>query len=281
MAQLSTIKRSFLKDLDADYQSEYEARFFLLLEQKFSYSRLDYLQDKEIAPEALNAFLKDLEELKRGRPVQYLIGSLDFAGLSLKVDERALIPRPETEELVNMVLNRTTSRKRCIDLASGSGCIALALAQHYQEVYAIEVSPEALSLANENQIANDLKVEFLADDILDPKLEWPTGLDLVISNPPYVRELEKSDMESGVYDYEPEMALFVSDQEPLIFYEAISAYAYKALNDKGLLALEINRYLADEMKFLLEKHFLEVAINKDQFGLPRFAFATKKRPTKR
>lgn len=279
MSDIVAIKRDFLEKVEEGYQSEYEARFFLILDEKFNYSRLDYLQGKSLPSEELDTLRADLGELLSGRPVQYLIGQVNFAGLRLKVDERALIPRPETEELVEIVRKALHRGAKCIDLASGSGCIALALAQDGHEVYALEKNREALSLAADNQSLTKLKLQFIEDDILHPQKAWPKGLDLVISNPPYVRQLEKADMSREVYDYEPEMALFVADHDPLVFYKAICDYAHQALNESGLLAFEINRYLVKEMEVLLEQYFHSVEIKEDQFGLARFALATKKRPT--
>lgn len=279
MSNIASLKRDFLKSVEDVDRSEYEARFFLLLKEKFNYSRLDFLQDKKLAESDYLKFQLDLKLLQSGQPVQYLIGHLNFAGLNLKTDERALIPRPETEELVGLIRKLKPKAQRALDLATGSGCIALALARDIPEVFAVEKSEKALALAKENQALTGLPVQFISDDILKPLKKWPGQMDIIVSNPPYVRQLEKKAMLKEVYDFEPEMALFVPDSDPLQFYRSITKYAFRALNEDGLLAFEINRYLFVEMRALLEGYFAEVQIISDHFDFPRFALATKKRPT--
>tara|TARA_B100001115_G_C15843612_1_gene423843 strand:- start:192 stop:1052 length:861 start_codon:yes stop_codon:yes gene_type:complete len=273
MADLAALKRSFLQALDSELQSEYEARFFKLLADKYQYSRLDYLSQKEWPEANLNALKHDLAQLEAGYPVQYLIGWTDFAGMQIGVSPAVLIPRPETEELITLALQRKPDAQNAIDLGTGSGCIALALAHKIEQVFALDKSPEALDQAGANAKSLNLPVEFIEGDMLGDTVNWPHNLDLIISNPPYVRELEKAEMEAGVYEKEPEMALFVPDDDALRFYKAIVKYARKALNPKGLLALEINQYLGPEMRALLEEFFERVEIFQDQFGNDRFALA--------
>ncbi len=273
------LKQEFLLKAPKGQVAELEQCFFLLLKDKFDYSGRDYLMDESLDADQLATFKNDLEKLLSGTPVQHLIGYSIFYGLKIKVDNRVLIPRPETEELVSICLERKKNAKRAIDLATGSACIALAFKQKVAEVYALEKSEAALSLARENAILNDLSLHFIQDDILEPQEDWPEELDLIVSNPPYIRDLEKSEMEKKVLNHEPEMALFVEDDDPLIFYDAITKYAYQALSKEGLLAFEINQYLGEEMKTLLGQYFLETEILNDSFGNARFALAHKKRPT--
>ncbi|QNR24125.1 peptide chain release factor N(5)-glutamine methyltransferase [Croceimicrobium hydrocarbonivorans] len=273
MADLAALKRSFLQALDSELQSEYEARFFKLLADKYQYSRLDYLSQKEWPESNLNTLKQDLAQLEAGYPVQYLIGWTDFAGMQIGVSPAVLIPRPETEELVKLAFQYKPDAQRAIDLGTGSGCIALALAQKIEQVYALDKSEDALMQAHANARSLNLSVEFIEGDMLGDSSNWPQNLDLIISNPPYVRELEKAEMEAGVYEKEPEMALFVPDDDALRFYKAIVNYALKALSQKGLLALEINQYLGPEMRALLEANFEKVEILQDQFGNDRFALA--------
>lgn len=280
--ELRDLKNLYLSHLSDVNYDEHESRFFLLLKEKYHFSRLDYLMDKNLNDLEIQSLKRDLEKLKAGQPVQYIIGHTHFSGLRLKVDERALIPRPETEELVLESLKRKTNAQSAIDLCTGSACIALALKKaQVPTVYALELSPEALALARDNAELNNLEISFIEDDLLNPQQKWPLNLDLIVSNPPYVRRMEQRDMEAEVLDHEPEMALFVPDSQALIFYEKIASYAQEALNKDGLLALEINQYLWSETQELLNIHFEAVDIIKDQFGKSRFAFAHKKRPTKR
>ena len=274
------IKQAFSHKAPASQVAELEQCFFLLLKDKFDYSGRDYLMDESLDADQLAAFKNDLEKLLAGTPVQHLIGYTLFCDLKIRVDNRVLIPRPETEELVSICLERKKNAKRAIDLATGSACIALALKQKVAEVFALEKSEAALSLARENARLNDLSLHFIQDDILEPQEVWPQDLDLIVSNPPYIRDLEKSEMENKVLQHEPEMALFVTNDNPLVFYEAITKYAHQALSQEGLLAFEINQYLGEEMKTLLDQYFLETEILNDSFGNARFALAHKKRPTK-
>lgn len=270
---VQSLKRDFTNSFPLQDQGEREAVFFKLLIEKYSFSRLDYLSGKVLDSESLQALSKDLELLKEDVPVQHLIGELQFAGLSLKVDGRALIPRPETEELVEICLLESIKFKRALDFATGSACIALALKGKFEEVFAIEKSKAALSLAQENSTRTNRAVQFIEDDILSPQKDWPKDLDLIVSNPPYIRELERKEMSSNVLDHEPAMALFISDENPLVFYQAIAKYAAQALKPGGLLAFEINQYLGAELKAMLAQDFGEVRILKDQFGVDRFAIA--------
>ncbi len=275
---IRTIKKAFLSRVSQEQVPEYESRFNMLLDDKYKYNRLDYLQAKAFPSEENSKLQKDLDSLISGIPVQYVIGHTLFAGLKLKTDPRALIPRPETEELITQSFERLTSRSRAVDLATGSGCIALALKSKFEKVYAIEKSRPALQLASENADSLNLDLNFIEDDILLSSQAWPLDLDLVISNPPYVRELEKGRMLPEVYNNEPNMALFVPDGDPLVFYKTIIKYAMEALKPKGLLAFEINQFLGREMKSLLDKYFERVEIVSDQFDNTRFAFAQQKRP---
>lgn len=270
---LQSLKRDFIKSFPLQDQGEKEAVFFKLLTEKYNFSRLDYLSGKELSVTIQHALAKDLALLKQDIPVQHLIGELQFAGLSLKVDARALIPRPETEELVEICLNESTKLNRALDFATGSACIALALKGKFEEVFAIEKSKDALSLAQENSTRTSRMVQFIEDDILCPMKVWPKNLDLIVSNPPYIRELERKGIAPHVLNHEPEMALFVSDENPLVFYQAIAKYALTALEPGGILAFEINQYLGKELKLMLAQYFEEVRIMKDQFGADRFAIA--------
>ena len=205
------------------------------------------------------------EALKQYRPIQYIVGYTDFCGLRLHVQEGVLIPRPETEEIVERV-KQSCNPSTILDLCTGSGCIALALAAHFRKakVYGIDVSAEALAVANRNAADNGLDVTFIQCDLLhsDPQLPHPS-FDLIVSNPPYVCDSERCDMSPNVLDHEPHQALFVPDDDPLRFYRAIGQYAAQHLSPDGLLALEINEHLGSETCQLLQQLGFASTLHRD------------------
>ena len=230
-----------------------------------------------------------VEKLKKGEPVQYVLGEAWFYGRCFHVEPGVLIPRPETEELCHMIIDdfddykssthnsQLTASTRCLtpiilDIGTGSGCIAITLALELQdaEVFAVDISNDALRIAKANAQSLGAKVDFRLHDILTPvysKREY----DIIVSNPPYIVEGERSAMRSNVLDYEPSLALFVPDNDPLRFYRAIAGFAAKSLAPQGSLYFEINPLFADELKDLLtEKGFKKISIVNDQFGKRRF-----------
>jgi release factor glutamine methyltransferase len=219
-----------------------------------------------------------VKELLRNRPLQYVLGETECLGRRFRVDERVLIPRPETEELLTEIIAdvKNSIPASALDIGTGSACIAINLAKAFQgKVYAMDISQDALKLAAQNARLHKVDIDFIEGDILD-KSSWaglPVELDLIVSNPPYVRMREKQQMQANVLDFEPEVALFVSDDDPLIFYRHISAFAAGHLAPEGLLWLEINEFLAEETKSLLEKEFSEVELFKDYKGAWRFVRA--------
>jgi release factor glutamine methyltransferase len=279
--QLKALKTTFLKNMPATEIGEGEALFFRLLEDKYDIKRLQYLMDASLELAKAQLFEKDLKSLKSGVPVQHITGFEWFKGLKISVNSAVLVPRPETELLIDLALKARPTAKRAIDLGTGSGCIALALKTGVEKVYGIDKSILALDVARENARNNHLEVEFREGDLLGDSSTWPNEMDLILSNPPYVRRLEKKEMDLRVFNHEPEMALFVPDKDPLVFYRAIAGYAHQALKADGLLGLEINQYLALETKNLIVSFFEEVEVIEDQFGHPRFILAHKKRPTKK
>jgi release factor glutamine methyltransferase len=212
-------------------------------------------------------------------PIQYILGETEFYGLKLNVNPAVLIPRPETEELVDWILKINSIRNaKILDIGTGSGCIALALKNHLKEgeISGVDISENALKVARENALQNHLNVNFFQSDILKWKeSEWDK-FDIVVSNPPYVRMSEKAKMNDNVLHYEPDSALFVSDQDPLVFYRAIAAFASQYLNKNGFLFFEINEYLGEEMKVLMEGFgFESIEIRKDINSKNRMAFGLK------
>lgn len=220
--------------------------------------------------------------LQRKEPLQYILGQADFYGLKFKVDSRVLIPRPETEELVEWVLETINTSAfgtspRILDIGTGSGCIPITLAkkQPQAELWGLDVSPAALVLAQENALLNEVQVNWLEVDILQEAI-WPQHFlnnptfDLIISNPPYIPEREEVLMPAQVTQFEPHLALFVSDDDPLIFYRQIARFAQQYLRKNGYLFFECNEYNAREVVTMLsEMDWEEIVLQKDLSGKER------------
>jgi release factor glutamine methyltransferase len=215
-----------------------------------------------------------VKELKTHKPIQYVLGKSDFYGLKFKVNEHVLIPRPETEELVDLIIKEFQvsdfkSQISILDIGTGSGCIPIALKKNLTNtsIYALDISRDALEVAQQNAKMNEVEVDFVLDDILNPKsliLNPDSLFDIIVSNPPYVRISEKEEMQKNVLDHEPHLALFVSDNDPLLFYKAIADFAIKKLNPDGKIYFEINYMYGEELKQLLEsKGFKNVLLLKD------------------
>lgn len=222
-----------------------------------------------------------VHELKEFKPIQYILGYTEFYNCKLKVNNHVLIPRPESEELVDWILkDKTRDHSNILDLGTGSGCLAIALAKHIHNSITIglDISPEALETARQNAELNNVKINFIQHDILTGTgfLE-PGKFQLIVSNPPYVRESEKEYMRENVLNWEPASALFVPDSDPLIFYKKIIAASYRILAHGGYLFLEINENFPDEIKQLYQENdFADVVIAKDLSG--RYRMAKGKKP---
>ena len=285
LRDLQSTFRSELKSLYPD--EEINSLFYILTEHYLKINRLqasidrDMTLDKTQFGQLLNAF----NRIKNGEPVQYIIGEVEFNGLNLIVNESVLVPRPETEELVHWVIDHykesSFKPKYVVDIGTGSGCIALSMAKAFPEalVYALDKSAMALEVANKNAKRNGLEIHLQHVDILSRDFNWSetSKLDLIISNPPYVRQQEKSKMSKNVLDYEPHQALFVSDSDPLIFYKVITKFAVDNLSDNGLLYFEFNEYLGEEMERLLDDNRFETEIKSDLFGKERMLRAKRKK----
>jgi len=230
--------------------------------------------------EQQNTLKSLVERLKQHEPVQYVVGNTEFYGLLFKVDKRVLIPRPETEELVEWILEETKNEHSyLIDLCTGSGCIAITLAKKMPQskVLACDISAEALDLARENAQNNGVDVDFFQADVLAAGFaENLLQADVIVSNPPYVLEHEKGQMQKNVLDFEPAMALFVPDTNSLLFYEAIAKTAFQKLKSGGSLYVEINQSLGNETVALFEQTgFTKVQIRNDLYGNLRMVKAEK------
>lgn len=253
----------------------------LLLEKYFGISRIDIaLNDNlRLNESELLQINSSVKELLTGKPIQYLLGETEFCGLKFVVDENVLIPRPETAEIVERIIENSVGGEKILDLGTGSGCIAVTLAKKIPEaaVTAIDISDGALSIARRNAEYSDAKVDFRRDDILNLHLGEDEQFDIIVSNPPYICESEKSQMHKNVKDFEPSEALFVHDCEPFIFYRAIFETAERHLKENGIIYLEINERFGAEMKSLASGYgFGEIMILKDFREKERCLTAKKK-----
>lgn len=293
--KIKTYRSQFIQELSSIYdEAEAESFFYLILEEKNQLKRIDLaLQpDLSFSEADLQLWNSILEQLKLEIPVQYLLGKTHFYGLEFEVNENVLIPRPETEELVDWIISnnqiiKSTNPLRILDIGTGSGCIAISLAKNLSnaQVYAIDVSEKALATAQKNAERNEIEIKFIKTDILKindlEKLpasgfQLPTQFDIIVSNPPYVRNLEKHEIKKNVLDNEPHLALFVEDDNALIFYRKIAELAQKNLSPSGQLYFEINQYLGKEMIELLEKmNFKNIELRKDIYGNDRKIFGEK------
>jgi release factor glutamine methyltransferase len=285
------LKHIFHTELDAIYgKAEVESFFFLATEHYLNVSRIQLALEPgfTFSKTETDTFFKTLEDLKQQKPIQYILGETEFFGLTFKVNENVLIPRPETEELVDLVLqnskfNVQSSKKiKVLDIGTGSGCIAVSLAKHLPNamIYAVDVSKEAIKTAKHNAEVNDVNVTFIEVNILDKRfwnLEFKNlKFDIIVSNPPYVRHLEKQEMKPNVLDNEPHLALFVENENPLIFYKTITSFAADNLKEQGQLYFEINQYLGEETKQLLvNANFHNIELKKDFNGNDRMLKGTR------
>ena len=285
MNSLKEIKNKYLNDLIHLYDThEITSLFQISAEHILSISKIQLalIYNKEVEPSAHDRFLNILEQLLTGKPIQYIIGSAPFYGLNFKVNEDTLIPRVETEELVDLIINQNKdySDLSIIDIGTGSGCIAISLKKHLPsaKVSAIDISSSAIHMAKKNAVNNDISIDFRCIDILEWELLFINETyDIIVSNPPYITQPEKDGMHKNVLLFEPHSALFVEDEAPLLFYDYISSFALVHLKENGKLYFEINQYLAHETnELLLKKGFNNVQILNDINGLPRMICAKMK-----
>ena len=278
---LKEFKLFFNEALSAIYpKTEIDSFFFILMEEKLKLQRIDTVLKSDFLITEKNLIdLKNIvKRLQKEEPIQYIIGNTEFYGLPFLVDKNTLIPRTETEELVAWVLdeikvftNNKITELSILDIGTGTGCIPISLAKNLTllNISAIDISPEALLIARQNAILNKVTIEFIELDILNAE-SLPQEYDVIISNPPYVRELEKKEIKNNVLENEPHLALFVADENPLIFYNKIADLAKKQLSENGMLFFEINQYLGKEtINMLVKKGFKNIQLKKDLFGNDR------------
>ena len=275
-------KEIFLDSLKENLPSrEIENIFFELLFFKMNWERVDYLLNKnqKLSPKEVSFFENCLEKLSKNIPVQYITGQANFSNLLIKVNPNVLIPRPETEELVHLILNNHNqdSLKEILDIGTGSGCIIIALKKTLPNTNctAIDISKEAIRTAKANAVLNKVEVDFITKDILDYKNEEKSW-DIIVSNPPYIPISNKKHMHPNVVQNEPSQALFVENEEPLKYYQIISDFAKYHLKKNGKIYFEIHEDFANDVVNLLstKKHF-KSSVHKDFQGKNRFVVATK------
>lgn len=294
---LKNYKDIFKKELLPIFdEQEIDSFFYIVLEKLNGLKRIDLALSPEAVMDGihLKQWKNIVSELKKQKPIQYILGETQFYGLPFLVNENTLIPRPETEELVDLIIKeegKVKSEKgevKILDIGTGSGCIAVSLATNFTnaEVFAIDVSEKALATAKRNAELNNVIVNFMNVDILQlndleqlPTFDFqpmpagrqvPTKFDIIVSNPPYVRNLEKAEIKPNVLEYEPHLALFVEDTDALLFYRKIAELAKKNLNPNGKLYFEINQYFGTEtVQLLKDSGFKNVILKKDIYGNDR------------
>jgi len=269
-------------------EQEIESFFFILTEYLHNLKRVDVALNPnfKLSDEEVNKWNAILAELLQEKPIQYITGEAWFYGLQFEVNENALIPRPETEELVEWIIESQKSKVQSqkleiLDIGTGTGCIPISLKANLPQanVLAIDVSVKALTVAKKNAQSNKVEVNFIEANILEVEdlsqltssiIHHPSSYNIIVSNPPYVRNLEKQEIKKNVLDFEPHLALFVEDTDALLFYRKIAQLALKNLSPNGLLFFEINQYLGKETVELLKNlGFKNIELKKDMYGNDR------------
>lgn len=287
------IRKYYCNQLCSIYdKDEANAMILILFEHYFNINRVKIAlePDLRLSESEMLKIHFAVKDLLKNKPIQYIIGETEFCELKFKVNEDVLIPRPETAEMIYKIVSKSpslqvsksssqsqsstaNSQKLILDIGTGSGCIAISLAKMLPEaqVFALDISEEALKVAKENAKINGVNITFIQENILTmTQTMTQTKFDIIVSNPPYVRELEKADMQDNVLKWEPHNALFVSDDNPLIFYRSILEFAKNHLKENGEVWFEINEYLSKEMIDLCHGlGFSDIKIYKDFRGKER------------
>ncbi|PLX03380.1 MAG: peptide chain release factor N(5)-glutamine methyltransferase [Marinilabiliales bacterium] len=280
--KLNELKSLYLESLYPIYTSEEALQIInILINKYFGLSRVDQALDPDLKlseSEMLSLHFA-VKQLKKNVPLQYITGEAYFLDLKLKVNNNVLIPRPETEELVNLIVEKESGKKlSLIDIGTGSGCIAIALSKKLNDstVYALDISKEALEVAKFNARTNNVNIQFVEDDVLSSKYTFDSKFDFIVSNPPYVRNIEKQQMKPNVLDNEPHIALFVNDNDPLKYYAAILEFSKLNLKTGGRLYFEINEALGKKlMELVLGYSYAKVKLHKDINNKDRILTAEK------
>jgi len=291
MKTIKNVFADFKQNLAGLYnEQEIEAVALLTISEvcSFSNAKIKAFPETVLSEEQVRGLTDILEQLKTGKPIQYILAKTEFYGLPFVVNPSVLIPRPETEELVEWVIslagNGQLAAGSILDVGTGSGCIAVALKKNlpHLNVSAVDISPAALLIAKENARLNEADIDFIEFDILNQRTELShisrlgSHFSIVISNPPYVTIQDKAKMHSNVTDFEPHIALFVPEHDPLVFYNAIADFAVDKLESNGLLFFEINESYGEEIvKLLADKGFKNPELRKDMSGRDRMIKAEK------
>ncbi len=275
--KVKDIRTDFANSLSEIYEPEEFLPFFYMLSEKIlNLSRVDVAMnlEKELPVKEIDQFEKAKRRLMDQEPIQYILGHTYFYGLSFIVNKHVLIPRPETEELVDWILKDQKNKNNSVnilDVGTGSGCIAISLAKNLPnaQVYAMDISEKAIEVAKENAKQNGVSVKFIQEDILGAE-DLFQDFDVIVSNPPYVRALEKKEIKPNVLHNEPHQALFVSDFDPLIFYNKITKLSKRRLTPGGCLYFEINQYLGSETVDMIKSlGYGSVVLRRDLYGNER------------
>lgn len=279
--QIKSYQNRFKEVLSPLYdEMEAEQLFLIALEEIEGKSRIDLVMNPDLQTDRLTTWDEVLADLQQEKPIQYIFGRAYFYGLTFNVNENTLIPRPETEELVEWIINSVDADKpiRILDIGTGSGCIGITIAKELPNAHVtlMDVSPKALEMAAQNAKENGIEVQTVLQDVLVLE-QLPAQYDVIVSNPPYVRNLEKVEIKKNVLAYEPHLALFVEDDDALIFYRKIATLANDNLQEGGMLFYEINQYLGAETVALFESLlFTDIELRKDMVGNDRMIKAIKK-----
>ena len=270
---LQDFKLKMISEISSIYKmDELNSIFNLLSEDCLKIPRSKILLADEIDLDESNQrfFLSALERLKTHEPIQYVLGKTTFMDLEFKVNSSVLIPRPETEQLVSLMLKEDLDGKEILDIGTGSGCIAISLAKNLRnaKVSALDISNDALEVARENAKLNNVNIEFINADIFEYQSD--KKYDIIVSNPPYVLESQKSLMKRNILDFEPELALFVEDEKPLKYYSSILDFSKTNLSKEGSLFFELNQMFEKDLNSEINNYFYNVGFHKDLFNKSRF-----------
>jgi release factor glutamine methyltransferase len=282
MKNSRTVYRYLFDRLTKYSSDEKESIVYMLIEKFFGLDRAEVISERSLTlSESQKQNLDEaIEQLNRSEPVQYVLGVADFFGRKFKVNSFVLIPRQETEEVVAWVIQKVrqlSDAPNILDIGTGSGCIGVTLAREISssKIFASDVSLDALSVAEENARAHDVDISFMNHSILKQDLPFRM-FDVIVSNPPYIAETESKMMDENVLGFEPHLALFVPDDDPLIFYKAIATRGFSALKNRGFVAVEINERFGEEVKNTFEHAgYTNVQIHKDIQKKDRFVTAEK------
>ena len=277
MLYISNIINYFNRELDGyATKNEINSWAYIVIEHLFGYSKADYIcnYNQKISKSNFHKIFYIVKELKTYKPIQYIIGETEFFQLKFKLNNSTLIPRPETEELVSWILKHDFSS--ILDIGTGSGCIAITIAKlTNSNVDAMDICDKALKIAELNAKINSVNVNFILNDILNT--EKMPNYDVIVSNPPYVQKSDILKMNKNVTEFEPHRAIFVDDNNPIVFYRKIASLAIKSLNDGGYIFFEINELYHKEILDLLNKiGFVDITLKNDINDKPRMIKACKK-----